>query len=202
MAETKECPYCGCEIMAVAKKCKHCGEWLDKTESIEQVSVSKTPAAFQREPAVAPASQPINQKTNPLNLIFAFNGFIIIVLFIWFSDEFGQLFTMRYYDDNLIIPVLLRVVYVIGWGLLSLGIMGLIIGNKPQSQKKENALIKTGIIASLIGFLMSLCNITDFFAYTYDSRNIYYILNVILYPMTLGFGIASALKLFYKKKQQ
>ena len=28
MADTKICPYCGEEILAVAKKCKHCGEWL------------------------------------------------------------------------------------------------------------------------------------------------------------------------------
>lgn len=27
--ETKECPYCGEEILAIAKKCKHCGEFLD-----------------------------------------------------------------------------------------------------------------------------------------------------------------------------
>lgn len=28
--ETKLCPYCNEEILAVAKKCKHCGEFLDK----------------------------------------------------------------------------------------------------------------------------------------------------------------------------
>lgn len=27
--ETKVCPYCGEEILAIAKKCKHCGEFLD-----------------------------------------------------------------------------------------------------------------------------------------------------------------------------
>ncbi len=33
MDQTKICPYCGEEILAVAKKCKHCGEWLDGTHS-------------------------------------------------------------------------------------------------------------------------------------------------------------------------
>ena len=30
MEETKRCPYCGEEILAIAKKCKHCGEWLEE----------------------------------------------------------------------------------------------------------------------------------------------------------------------------
>ncbi|MBO4429722.1 MAG: sel1 repeat family protein [Bacteroidaceae bacterium] len=32
MKEKKLCPYCGEEIMAVARKCKHCGKWLDKKD--------------------------------------------------------------------------------------------------------------------------------------------------------------------------
>lgn len=33
--ETKKCSYCGGEILAAAKKCKHCGKWLnDKKEMI------------------------------------------------------------------------------------------------------------------------------------------------------------------------
>src|SRR5689334_19633368 len=27
--ETKACPYCGEQVLAVAKKCKHCGETID-----------------------------------------------------------------------------------------------------------------------------------------------------------------------------
>lgn len=33
-----KCPYCGEEILAVAMKCKHCGEWLEEDE-YEEVEV-------------------------------------------------------------------------------------------------------------------------------------------------------------------
>lgn len=32
----KTCPYCGEEIMATAKKCKHCGEWLVEFPTLEK----------------------------------------------------------------------------------------------------------------------------------------------------------------------
>ena len=33
MEEVKKCPYCSEEILATAKKCKHCGEWLNNNVS-------------------------------------------------------------------------------------------------------------------------------------------------------------------------
>ncbi len=37
MEGTKICPYCGEEILATAKKCKHCGEWLPTEPQSEKI---------------------------------------------------------------------------------------------------------------------------------------------------------------------
>jgi len=54
-AEKKICPYCGEEIMAAAKKCKHCGEWLDG-EHHDTSSEAKPVTMGKRETAPSPKS--------------------------------------------------------------------------------------------------------------------------------------------------
>lgn len=42
---TRDCPYCGETILAVAKKCKHCGEWIKEEaiiESLENVIIESS----------------------------------------------------------------------------------------------------------------------------------------------------------------
>lgn len=39
----KKCPYCAEEILAEAKKCKHCGEYLDATLRSEPPSQDSIP---------------------------------------------------------------------------------------------------------------------------------------------------------------
>ena len=43
--ETKRCPFCGEEILAIAKKCKHCGSYLEGETSAE-AALSKPAADY------------------------------------------------------------------------------------------------------------------------------------------------------------
>lgn len=68
MNETKACPYCGEEILAGARKCKHCGEWLEEepkpetrvTEPVAPVrQYAQAPVTVMTRPTEQSISQPI-----------------------------------------------------------------------------------------------------------------------------------------------
>ena len=59
--DTRNCPYCGEEILAVAKKCKHCGEWLPKDEEPKEAQEEVQPEQTPVEPEVI--SQPKPQES-------------------------------------------------------------------------------------------------------------------------------------------
>lgn len=63
--ETKKCPYCGEEILAVAKKCKHCGTWLDGRDEAK-ASIPATPK--QDNPVNTPVNKPAKKPIDFLNI--------------------------------------------------------------------------------------------------------------------------------------
>ena len=58
--EMKSCPFCGKEIHANAKKCIHCGQWLDETIKCptcgETINASAKICRFCKEPVKKQAS--------------------------------------------------------------------------------------------------------------------------------------------------
>ena len=57
MNETKNCPYCGEEILAIAKKCKHCGEWLDQQPVKEFISCPACGEQVEKGAVICPHCQ-------------------------------------------------------------------------------------------------------------------------------------------------
>ena len=68
----KICPHCGGEILAVAKKCKHCGQWLDEDAPKPSPATIRCPICDEDIPAdsvicpecgetLKPASTPVEE---------------------------------------------------------------------------------------------------------------------------------------------
>jgi hypothetical protein len=51
MEETRKCPYCSEQILITAKKCKHCGEWLEEVNKREGTSWQEKGSADARSVA-------------------------------------------------------------------------------------------------------------------------------------------------------
>ncbi len=80
---TKDCPYCGEEILAKARKCKHCGEILDEALKQQRQNQSQTPNIPDKPLQKAEAekteyqSHPAMFRNNPI-------GFIITIILCFF----------------------------------------------------------------------------------------------------------------------
>jgi TM2 domain-containing membrane protein YozV len=52
--ETTRCPFCGEEILGIARKCKHCGEFLDPALRVARTATYVTRTVVRQEPRWSP----------------------------------------------------------------------------------------------------------------------------------------------------
>ena len=63
--ERRKCPYCGEEIAATAKKCRFCGEWLEKPQQPVQRPAQPQPAPLPIQPQPVQPQQPQRPAPQP-----------------------------------------------------------------------------------------------------------------------------------------
>ena len=95
--ETKECPFCAETILARAKKCKHCGEFIDATpKQIDpnnsnmqdsEILYKEHPPMFRNKPFIF-----------MITLALCFTGIGIVIFIIWSIRKLGT--TLQLTDEK------------------------------------------------------------------------------------------------------
>ena len=100
---TKRCPFCGEVILAIARKCKHCGEFLDRAAPTPHVPATGTSSAFTPGTALTQGvtgndpvySLTISQWDNFWRFLAIFTAFAAVTaLFAYVAQQYPQLRTM------------------------------------------------------------------------------------------------------------
>ena len=99
--QTKNCPYCGEEIFAIAKKCKHCGEWLEEQENILTDEEIERIAEEAANEAIA-SMEEIEAKRNKISIIInaVVIVFIGVLLLLTVPDEQQHIAKVNEYADK------------------------------------------------------------------------------------------------------
>lgn len=97
--ETKRCPYCGEVILAVAQKCKHCGEWLNKESNTLQPK-EETP----KEQRIVTKVNADNSTTSAMksknSIIYIVAAIVVVIVIVLVFQFFGEQKTSATFESQ------------------------------------------------------------------------------------------------------
>ncbi len=112
--EKRDCPYCGEEIFAIARKCKHCGEWLTEKEQLHELPVKEI-----TKPRQIHAEAPLAKQHYGFFEYYFFDVFIR-----HYADFKGKIsrkqFWIGYLCYTLFMAILACIDFVTGWMFISI----------------------------------------------------------------------------------